>query len=117
MVEFLISRSWLCLSSVCFVHCFRDFKGALRLSEFESRKHISGIKLFASKIAKYFSCGAVSHRDVVFLRSPKTFSSPSWLCIMLHVLSSLLGVLREAKRVVAFPHMLRLDPGSFIKLL
>ena len=40
--------------------------------EFGKREHISDIELFASEIAKCFSCGAISHRHTVcFLFSLK----------------------------------------------
>ena len=109
VIEFLISRSWLCLRSMCSVHRLLKPKKVLGSPEFGSREHISDIKLFGSKM---FLCDAISHSDVVFLISPQTFSSPRWKRSI-----SLLGVPRRVKRVLAFPQMFTLDSGSFVQLL
>ena len=52
------------------VHCLRKPKAALRFPEFGNWEHVFDIKLFASKIAKRFSFGAISHSDVVFFGFP-----------------------------------------------
>ena len=59
LIEYLISRSWLCLKSMCSVHCLHEPKVALCFLWFGSREHISDIKLFESKIAKtsFVCCG------------------------------------------------------------
>ena len=66
VIKFLILRSWLCLRSMCSVHWLREPKGALRFPEFGSWEHISGNKLFASKVAKHFSSGAILHNTIIF---------------------------------------------------
>ena len=59
---------------MCSVHCLCEPKGILDFPELQSTEHTSDIKLFASKIAKCFSCGAISHRDVVLLGFFHNFS-------------------------------------------
>ena len=49
------------------------------------------------------------------LISPQIFSSPRWLCIMLHVITSLFGMPRGVKEFLLFPKFCRFDPGSTIK--
>ena len=72
MIEFLTSWSSLCLKSMCSCHCLKEPKGALRFPKFESKEYISGIffLILSYLQAKCFSCGAMSHSDVVFLISP-----------------------------------------------
>ena len=118
LIEFLISRSWLYLRSMCSVHCLREPKGASLFPLFGSRKHISNVKLFSSKIAKMsgvvrFYTGMLISFDYPF-DCPLNFLKSS-LCIMLHVLFFLLDVSWEVKHCsdVIFPIKLSQVPARY----
>ena len=84
--------------SMCSVHCLREPEGALRFSEFGSRKQIFHIELFSSKIA-----------DVVFFQFHlKLFRVLDGCALCCMFVFPCLSVLRKVKRVLAFSKLLAL---------
>ena len=120
VIEFLISKSWLCLRPLCSIYCLPNPSGpwiSLSLDIGNIVHLFSRCKAKQLSFNFFLSCGAISQWRCFLLISPSTLSSPHWLRIMLHVLIPLLDVPSGVNKSLFFFQILRFDPSSFMLLL